>query len=47
MDEIDLEQGGNNNFMNIDIINRIETTRDQAEITDGEDDENDLGDEEV
>ena len=45
--EIDLEQGGNNNFMNIDIINRIETTGDQAEITDGEDDENDLGDEEV
>ena len=45
--EIDLEQGGNNNFMNIDIINRIETTGDQAEINDGEDDENDLGDEEV
>ena len=43
--EIDLEQGGNNNFMNIDINNQIETTRDQVEINDGEDDENQLCDE--
>ena len=45
--EIDLEQGRNNNFMNIDIKNRIETTGNQVEINDGEDDENELCDEEV
>ena len=46
--EIDLEQGGNNNVMNIDINNQIETTEDQVEINnDGEDDEDELCDEEV
>ena len=45
--EIVLEQGRNNNFMNIDINNRIETTGDEVEINDGEDDENELCDEEV
>ena len=45
--EIDLEQGGNNNFMNIGISNGTETTGDQVETNDGEDDENELCDEEV
>ena len=32
--ETDLEQGENNNFMNIDISNQNETTGDQVEIND-------------
>ena len=46
--EIDLEQGGNNNFMNIGISNGTETTGIEAGINnDGEDEENELCDEEV